>query len=143
MRFRLIAIVAVAALVYYAVKYKPEPITPPLDPARIIQHTRDQLTPFRFTLATDPASPSYSAPIVLKVHVIDASDQPADGVELKADISMSGMDHGAQHIVLRGTGNGDYEGRLNLEMAGSWDVDLTATRDGKIRQQKLSIEVGG
>jgi hypothetical protein len=31
---------------------------------------------------------------------------------------------------------------VNLEMAGSWDVDLTATKDGKSRQQKLSIEVG-
>jgi hypothetical protein len=142
MRFRLVAIVAIAALVYYAVKYKPAPITPPLDPARIIQHTRDQLSPFRFTLATDPASPRYNAPIVLKVHVIDAADQPADGVELKADVSMSGMDQGAQHLVLRGTGNGDYEERMNLDMGGSWDVELTASKDGKSRQQKLSIEVG-
>ena len=56
---------------------------------------------------------------------------------------MSGMDQGAQHLTLGGKGGGDYEGTVNLEMAGSWDVDLTATRDGKSRQQKLSIEVGG
>ena len=104
---------------------------------------RDQLTPFRFTLATDPASPSYNAPILLKVHVIDAANQPADGVTVHADVSMSGMDQGAQHLTLSGKGGGDYEGQVKLEMAGSWDVDLTATRDGKSRQQKLSIEVGG
>lgn len=142
MRFRLIAIAAIAALLYFAVKYKPEPIAPPLNPVAIIQGTRDRLTPFRFTLATDPPSPNFNAPIWLKVHVIDAADQPADGVEIKADVSMSGMDQNAQHLVLSGRGNGDYDGQMNLEMAGSWDVDLTATKDGKSRKQKLSIEVG-
>jgi hypothetical protein len=115
----------------------------PPNPTTIINNTRDQLTPFRFTLATDPTPPSYSRPITLKVHVIDAASQPADGVTLKADVSMSGMDSGAQHLTLSGKGGGDYEGQMNLEMAGSWDVDLTATKDGKSRQQKLSIEVGG
>ena len=56
---------------------------------------------------------------------------------------MSGMDHGSQHLTLDGKGDGDYEGQMNLEMAGSWDVDLTATKDGKSRQQRLNIEVGG
>jgi nitrogen fixation protein FixH len=115
----------------------------PPSPIAIINNTRDQLTPFRFTFATDPTSPSYNGPILLKVHVIDAANQPADGVMLKADVTMSGMDHGAQHLTLSGKGNGDYEGQVNLEMAGSWDVDLTATKDGKSRQQKLSVEVGG
>jgi hypothetical protein len=142
MRFRFLAIAAIAAVVYFAVKYKPAPVIAPPNPAMIIQSTRDRLTPFRFVLATEPTSPSFNAPILLKVHVIDAADQPADGVELKADVSMSGMDQGAQHLVLSGRGNGDYDGRVNLEMAGSWDVDLTATKDGKSRQQKLSIEVG-
>ena len=142
MRFRLIAIAAIAAMLYFAFKYKPEPVAPPLDPTAIINGTRDKLTPFRFTLATDPASPNFNSPILLKVHVIDAAGQPADGVELKADVSMSGMDQGAQHLTLSGRGNGDYDGELKLEMAGSWDVDLTATKDGKSGQQKLSIEVG-
>jgi hypothetical protein len=142
MRFRLLAIAAIAALLYFAFQYKPAPITPPLNPTAIIQGTRNQLTPFRFTLATDPASPSFNSPFVLKVHVIDAADQPADGIELKADVSMSGMDQGSQHLLLNGRGNGDYEGQVNLEMAGIWDVDLTATKDGKSRQQKLSIQVG-
>lgn len=77
---------------------------------------------------------------MLKVHVIDAANQPADGVTLDADVSMGGM---SQHLTLSGTGGGDYETQMNLEMAGSWDVDLTATKDGKSRQQRLSIDVGG
>lgn len=114
----------------------------PPDPTAIINNTRDKLTPFRFNLTTDPASPRYTSPITLKVHVIDAADHPADGVTLNADVSMIGMPQ-AQHVTFSGTGGGDYEGQVNLDMAGTWDVDLTATRDGKTRQQKLNIEVGG
>jgi hypothetical protein len=143
MRLHTVAIAAVAMLIFGLAGCKSESSSMPPNPTAIINNARDQLTPFRFTLATDPASPKYNGPILLKVHVIDAASQPADGVTLKADVAMSGMDHGAQHLTLSGKGNGDYEGQVNLEMAGSWDVDLTATRDGKSRQQKLSIEVGG
>jgi hypothetical protein len=142
MRVHTFTIAAVAVLILSFAGCKAEPVLPP-NPATVINNVRGQLTPFRFTLVTDPAAPTYNAPILLKVRVIDAANQPADGVTVNADVSMSGMDQGARHLTLSGKGDGDYEGQVNLDMAGSWDVDLTATRDGKSRQQKLSIEVGG
>jgi len=116
--------------------------TRPPAPASLIQGTRDRLNPFRFTLNTEPSAPNSNDWITLKVHVIDAANQPADGAEVNADISMTGM-NGSQHMTLNGLGGGDYEGEVKLEMAGSWDVDLSATRDGKSSQQRLTIEVGG
>lgn len=142
MRLSTLAITAVTALTLCFTGCKSEPAMPP-SPTSIINHARDQLTPFRFTLTTDPTSPKYNGPIMLKVHVVDAANQPADGVTLKANVSMSGMQQGAHQLTLSGKGDGDYEAPMNLEMAGSWDVDLTATKDDKSRQQKLSIEVGG
>jgi hypothetical protein len=142
MRFHTIALATLIALTLTVAGCKSDSAMPP-DPTKIINNTRDQLTPFRFTLATDPASPNYHNPILLKVHVIDAAGQPADGVTLNTDVSMSGMENDAKHLTLSGKGGGDYEGQVNLEMAGSWDVGLTATKDGKSRQQKLSIQVGG
>jgi hypothetical protein len=141
MRLRTLAIAAVAALTLAFSGCKAESALPP-SPTSIINNARDRLTPFRFTLTTEPTSPKYNGPILLKVHVIDAANQPADGVTLKANVSMSGMEQGAQHLTLNGRGDGNYEGQMNLEMAGSWDVDLTATKDDKSRRQKLSIEVG-
>jgi hypothetical protein len=139
MRLRTLAIAAVAVLTLACAGCKSSDLPP--SPASLINGTRDRLTPFRFTLTTDPTSPHASGPILLKVHVIDAAGQPAAGVTVKADVTMSGMEHGA-HVTLDDRGGGDYDGEVSLEMAGSWDVDLTATRDGKTRQQKLSIEVG-
>jgi hypothetical protein len=142
MHLRTLTIAAIIALTLSFAGCKSEPVMPP-SPSAIINNTRDRLTPFRFTLATDPASPNYNSPILLKVHVIDAASQPADGITLKADVTMSGMDHGAQHLTLSGSGDGNYEGQVNLEMAGTWDVDLTATKDEKSREQRFSIQVGG
>jgi hypothetical protein len=136
-------LLAVALLTMVSSGCKSEEAALPPSPTTLINGTRDRLNPFRFTLATDPATPNFNGPITIKVHVIDATNQPAEGVTVQADVSMGGMDQGAQHLTLSDKGGGDYEGDVKLEMAGSWDVDLTATRDGKSRQQKLSIEVGG
>jgi hypothetical protein len=137
----LVVIAAIAGLMCFGIsKYKPAPADLPPNPADIINGTRDKLTPFRFNMTTDPASPNYNNSIVVKVHVIDSANQPADGVTLTADFSMGGM---AQQVVLEGKGGGEYEGRVNLEQAGNWDVDLTATKDEKRRQQRLNLEVGG
>lgn len=139
MRLRILAIAAVGVLILACAGCKSSELPP--NPTALINGTRDRLTPFRFTLTTDPAWPHASGPILLKVHVIDGAGQPADGVTVKADVSMSGMEHGA-HVDLDGRGNGDYDGQINLEMAGSWDVDLTATKDDKSRQQRMNIVVG-
>ena len=116
--------------------------TLPPSPASLINNTRDRLNPFRCTLVIEPSAPTFNDQITLKLHVIDAANQPADGVEVSADVSMPGM-NGSQHIPFSGTGDGDYQGELKVEMAGSWDVDLSATRDGKSSKQRFNIEVGG
>jgi hypothetical protein len=142
MRLSSLILAATALLALTCSGCKTDTVLPP-SPSALINGTRDKLTPFRFTMTIDPASPGINDPIKLKVHVIDGADQPANGVTLQADISMSGMDEGAQHLTLSGNGNGDYEGEVYLKMAGSWDVDLTATKDDKSRKQRLNIEVGG
>lgn len=138
--FTLALLFAAGVIAVFAAGCNSENTPPP--PASLINSTRDRLNPFRFTLTTDPTPPTANHSTLLKVHVIDAADQPADGVDLQADLSMPGMG-GAQHVTLSGRGNGNYEGEVTLEMAGSWDVDLTASKDGKTKKQKLDIEVGG
>ena len=136
MRLRPLALAAVAALILLAGCKNSD--LPPSPPALIIG-TRDRVNPFRMTLTTDPTWPKASGPTLIKVHIIDGSNQPVEGVELKADISMPGM---AQHTSFDDRGKGDYETQVTLEMAGNWDVDLNASKDGRTKQQRLNIEVG-
>ena len=135
------AVILLLSLMVFPISGCKSENTLPPAPASLINGTRDRLNPFRFTLATEPSAPNFNDQIVLKVHVIDAANQPADGVELNADISMPGMN--SQRVTFSGTGDGDYEGVVKVEMAGSWDVDLSATREGKSSKQRLTIEVGG
>ena len=55
---------------------------------------------------------------------------------------MQGMDRGARHASLRGKGHGNYEGKMELESAGSWELDLTATNALMTGRERLNIEVG-
>ncbi|MGA3126800.1 MAG: FixH family protein [Candidatus Korobacteraceae bacterium] len=142
MRLRILAIAAVAVLTYFVMEHKLGLPAPPA-PAALIMSLRNQLSPFRFTLATDPEPPECDGPTILKIHAIDAAGKPASGLIIEADVYMSNIDHPAQHVTLRANGAGNYEGRVELEVAGSWNVDLTARKDGKMDRQRLSIEVTG
>ena len=139
MRSRLFLAAAIALFMITCAGCKSSDLPP--SPASLINGTRDRLNPFRMTLSTDPTNPRAGS-VLLKVHVIDAANQPAEGVTLKADVSMAGMGSGAQHLTLDGRGNGDYEGQVTLEMPGAWDVDLTATKDDKSKQLRLIVDVG-
>lgn len=142
MRLRILAIAIVAALAYFAIEHNTAlPAAP--DSTALISGLRDQVSPFSFTLNTDPDPPSSDLPVMLRVHVTDAAGQPTNGLTVEANVSMSGTDRGMQHTTLHSKGNGVYEGRVNLESAGTWDVELTATKDDKRARQRLTIEVGG
>jgi hypothetical protein len=141
LRLRVVAIAAVAGLTYFATEHRSElPAAP--DPGALILNLRNQFTPFRFTVGTYPESPNCDTPITLKVHVIDAAGYPVDGLIVEAAASVTGVDHGAQYVTLRGKGHGNYEGRIKLELAGSWQVDLTGTTAFKTSRQRFSIDVG-
>ncbi len=114
----------------------------PPSPVSLINGTRNRVNPFRMTLTTDPTWPKASGPILLKVHIIDGAGEPAEGVELKADVSMSGGANGAMQVRFDDRGKGDYEAQVTLEAPGNWDVDLSAKQGERNKQQRLNIEVG-
>jgi hypothetical protein len=130
--------VAVLALFTYQHRV-PLPSIP--DPATLIINARNQVQPFHYTLTTTPDDPSCDRPIILVVHAADAAGQPIDGLNIEATVSMALTDQTAQKVKLRSRGHGNYEGRVNLEMAGTWDVDLAGEKDGNRARQRLSVEV--
>jgi hypothetical protein len=140
LRYRILAVVAVAVLAYFAAQQRAL-LPAALNPSALITGMRNQSSPLRFTLSTDPEPPSYDEPIHLRVHVTDNTNQPADGLILESNLSMNGMSYGAQSVSLRGVGNGNYLGTVNLEMPGSWYVDLIATKHGEQHRERFNIEV--
>lgn len=138
---RIVVIVAIATVAYFAIRHRVELPAPP-DPTALILSMRNQVPPFRLSLATYPEQPCSDESITLRVHAVDGAGLPVDGLKIEAYAAMSGSEHGARRLTLRSKGNGNYEGRVSLELAGSWDVDLSATKDGKSARERLNIDVG-
>jgi nitrogen fixation protein FixH len=140
MRVRIPAIAAAVVLVYLAVEHWQElPALP--DPTAMILSMRNQVPTYRFTLATDPEPAVSGEPIRLRVQVVDTDGKPADGLTVEADVSLTGL-NGSKHVAFRRKGNGAYEGKLEVDTTGTWNVDLTATKNGKSSRQRLDIDVG-
>ena len=139
MRFRIIAFVTVAALAYFVIEHKPGLPAP----TTLTTGLRDQMSPLRFNLATVPEPPECNTSTILVVHVIDPAGKPASGLILEADVYMAGMDLPAHHVTLHGYDNGNYAGTVEFEKAGSWNVDITTSKNGNLIRERLTIEVTG
>jgi nitrogen fixation protein FixH len=142
MRLRLLAAASLAAFLLFATACNTGDYNIP-NPTSLINQTRDRLDPFRFTFATDPEAPRAAIPFTLRVHVIDAAGQPAEGVDLEADLSTTGMGGSPQHLTFDDTGAGDYTADVTLPDPGGWDVKITAAKEGKSKHQSFHIEVSG
>jgi hypothetical protein len=131
----------VAVLALFAYQHRVSLPSVP-DPTTLIINARNHVQPFHYALSTNPEDPSCDRPTILVVHAVDAAGQPIDGLNIEASVSMALANQTAQQVKLRSRGHGNYEGRVNLEMAGTWDVDLAGEKDGNRARQRLSVEVG-
>lgn len=138
MRIRTIAVVAAAALIYFAVLHR-DGLSGLPDPTTLLLSFRPP--PFRFTLSTEPEPANSGGPITLKIHAVDAANHAADGLSIEAEVSKEGATSDARHVTFQGEGNGNYRGVVDLGTAGSWDVYLTGTKGGEKGSDKISIEV--
>jgi nitrogen fixation protein FixH len=142
MRLRLLATALLAAVALFASACNTSDYSIP-NPTSIINGTRDRLDPFRFTFATDPDAPRAATDFTIRVHVIDAAGQPAEGVDLEADLSTTGMGGSPQHVTFEDAGAGDYTADVTVADPGGWDVNLSASKDGKTKHQRFYIDVSG
>jgi len=140
MPIRLLAVASLVLLTLASPGCKSTSIDVP-NPSTLIHGTRDRLNPFRFTLTTEPESPSAATTFTIRVHVIDAAGQPAEGVDLEADLSTTAMAGSPQHVTFDDAGAGDYTADVNLSEPGGWDLNLGASKDGKTKHQRFYLQL--
>jgi len=99
-------------------------------------------------LSTNPDPPHKGANTV-KVKVSDASGKPVAGAEVSVTffmVAMPAMGMAAVRAVatLTDKGNGLYEGPMQLQTGGTWQVTITVHRGGQIIATKqLSASATG
>ena len=97
---------------------------------------------------TDPSPPHKGANSV-RVKLTSSDGKPVTGVEVTATFFMAAMPAMGMAAVrsaatLREKGDGVYEGPLNLETSGTWQVTVVAKRGSQtIASKQLSVSVTG
>jgi RND family efflux transporter MFP subunit len=109
------------------------------------QKSADQ---FHIELATQP-SPPRKGENTLRVNLTGADGKPVAGAAVSVTFympAMPAMGMSAMHVVsaLADKGQGVYEGSVQLGAGGTWDVTVTATRNGQaVANKKLSLNATG
>ncbi len=98
--------------------------------------------------ATRP-SPARKGANTVRVNVTGTDGKPVAGAQVNVTFfmpAMPAMGMSAMHVAsaLADKGNGVYEGAIQLAAGGTWDVAITATRNGQVlANKKLSVNATG
>jgi hypothetical protein len=90
----------------------------------------------KFTFRSDPETPRGNSDATLHVTVLDASGKPVTDVRVKITLVMPAMAalgmsemRAASDLTWKGS---DYAGTIKVPTAGSWNVEVNASRDGQL-----------
>ncbi len=102
----------------------------------------------KIELTTEPSTPQ-KGKNTARIKLTGADGKPVDGVQVSAVFfmpAMPAMGMAAEHTVaaLAAKGQGVYEGPLELDSGGTWQVTVTVQRGGTtIATQKLTVDAAG
>jgi RND family efflux transporter MFP subunit len=119
--------------------------TPPPPSAIAPQKSADQI---QVEFATQPTTPSKGANTI-RVTLTDSERKPVAGAQVSVTFympAMPAMGMSAMHATstLADKGNGVYEGALQLASGGTWDVTVSAMKNGQLlADKKLSVNATG
>jgi len=90
----------------------------------------------RFTFRSDPETPRGNSDATLHVIVLDASGKPMTDVQVQVTLIMPAMPAMAMG-EMRSTSDlawkgSDYAGTIKVPTAGSWNVEVNASRNGQL-----------
>jgi len=90
----------------------------------------------KFTFRSDPETARGNSDATLYVTVLDASGKPVTDVQVKVTLIMPAMPamgmgemRAASSLVWKGS---DYAGTIKIPTAGSWNVEVNASRNGQL-----------
>jgi multidrug efflux pump subunit AcrA (membrane-fusion protein) len=102
----------------------------------------------KIEMTTEPSTPHKGANTV-RIKLTGADGKPVDGVQVSALFfmpAMPAMGMAAEHtsVGLSAKGQGIYEGPLQLDSGGTWQVTVTVQRGGApIATKKLTVDATG
>jgi hypothetical protein len=94
------------------------------------------ISQIKFTFRSDPETPRGNSDATLHVTMLDASGKPVTDAQVKVMLimpAMTAMGMGATRAATDLTWKGsDYVGTIKVPTAGSWNVEVNASRNGQL-----------
>ncbi len=97
--------------------------------------------PWKMNLQTQPPEPQTNKDVTFRLTMADPQGKAISGAEVNGALVMSLMDMGKNEVKFSDKGNGVYEGVGKLDMAGPWDVVVTAKVAGVEGQKTFPLTV--
>lgn len=88
---------------------------------------------------TTPLAPD--KPVTVTVTVNDPAGKPLADAQVTVSLIMKTMDMGENKSALSQTQPGVYEGKAIFTMAGPWEIEVHATKEGKTAIEKFPVTV--
>ena len=98
-------------------------------------------SPLQMTLETDPAKVVEEKQFTFRVRVTDQAGNPVQDAALHGALTMTLMDHGKQEMDFVHKSAGIYEASAKAEMAGGWELNVTAKRGAETTTKNFPLRV--
>jgi hypothetical protein len=136
-------VISTAVALLFAAGCKKKESSPPVprEKSAIISTQEAPGSAFLMSLAMEPAQPKFGRKTNFRVAVKRTLGRPVDGAQVEASLAMPLMDMGKNQFPLTPAGNGQYTGTGEFNMAGEWEVTVTAKEDGKTGKTTFNVNV--
>ena len=122
-------------------KKKESPPPVPREKSAIISTQDAPGSPFMMSLVMDPAQPRFGRKTNFRVTLKETPGKALEGGRVEASLVMPLMDMGKNQFTLNPAGNGEYQGTGEFNMAGEWEVVVTASAHGKTGKTTFNVNV--
>jgi nitrogen fixation protein FixH len=95
----------------------------------------------QMTLATDPQEVKDDKQFTIRVKVTDQAGKPVPGATLHGALIMKTMDMGKNEFDFAAKGDGTYEASAKPNMAGPWEIRVSAKRGADVGEKTFELAV--
>jgi nitrogen fixation protein FixH len=95
----------------------------------------------QMTLTTDPQEVKDGKQFTVRVKVTDRAWNPVSDAKLHGSLVMTTMDMGKNEFEFAAKGDGNYEASVKPDMAGPWEIKVTAKRGADVGEKSFPVVV--
>lgn len=134
-----IAMLAFAVLTLGACKTKSE--LKPTGQGEASASAKATQSAFQMMLTTDPQDVKDGKQFTIRVKVMDQSGKPVPDAKLHGSLTMTTMDMGKNEFDFTAKGDGTYEAAATADMAGPWEIKVSAKRGADVGEKSFELVV--